>query len=106
MRPERHRIVVPLALGVLALAGAAGAQAPPAYSDLYDQASNVYEKADWPACETAYLAAAGAATLDRQASRALLRAAACAAQAAGKEGAGRAFQPRGRGAAKGGRGSA
>jgi len=101
MRKERHGIVITLVACACMLAGAAGAQGPPGYSELYNQASNIYEKADWPGCERGYLAAAGAATLDRQASRALLRAAACAARAGKKEATDFAFQLLDKAAARG-----
>lgn len=74
-----------LALTVLAFAGVAGAQTPPGYSELFDQASNSYEKADWTHCAAQFADAAKAASLDRQAARALVGAARCASRAGDKE---------------------
>jgi hypothetical protein len=82
----------------LAAAGAAFAQNPRAasssFADLYDQASALYEKAKWDGCAEKFVAAAGAASEDRLASKALVKAARCAAQAGKtqKEATGFAFQ--------------
>jgi hypothetical protein len=56
----------------------------PSFAEAYDQASDLYEKADWAGCAQQFTAAAGVAPNDRQASRALLRATACAARAGEK----------------------
>jgi hypothetical protein len=53
---------------------------------LYDRASNAYEKADWSGCAQQFANAASAADLDRQASRAWVAAAACAAKDKDKAG--------------------
>ena len=47
---------------------------------LYDRGSDAYEKGDWHECAQRFAAAASAAGLDRQASRAWVAAAACAAK--------------------------
>jgi len=70
-----------------ALAAEAAAQTAPGYPELFDQASNTYEKGDWAHCREQFAAAAKAAPLDRQAARALSGAARCAARAGDKEGA-------------------
>jgi len=44
MTPKPHPLL--LALTALAFAGAAAAQTASGYSELFDQASNAYEKAD------------------------------------------------------------
>ena len=54
------------------------------FADLYDQGSDLYEKAQWEAAADKFVGAAGATSEDRLASRALLRAAACAARAGEK----------------------
>jgi hypothetical protein len=66
----------------------------PSFADLYDQASDLYEKANWAGCAEKFVAASGAAPADRLASRALVKAARCAARAGQtrKEAAGFAFQ--------------
>jgi hypothetical protein len=64
----------------------------PSFADLYDQASNLYEKADWAGCGQQFVAASAAASEDRQASRALVKAARCAARAGKKEATDFAFQ--------------
>ncbi|HEV7785065.1 MAG TPA: hypothetical protein VGQ28_06985 [Thermoanaerobaculia bacterium] len=86
MKPKRHTL--PLALTCLVLAGGAAAQTAPAgYPELFDQASNTYEKGDWSHCHEQFAAAAKTAPLDRQAARALFNAARCATRAGDKEGA-------------------
>jgi hypothetical protein len=85
MKLKRHTL--PLTLTGLLLAGGATAQTAPSYAELYDQASNTYEKADWAHCHEQFTAAAKAATLDRQAARALFNAARCATRAGDKESA-------------------
>jgi hypothetical protein len=72
----------------------------PSFADLYDQASNLYEKADWAGCGQQFVAAS-AASEDRQASRALVKAARCAARAGKKEATDFAFQFLDQAAAKG-----
>jgi hypothetical protein len=62
------------------------------FAEAYDRASDLYEKADWAGCAQQYFTAAAAASEDRQASRALLRAAGCAARAGRKEATDFAFQ--------------
>jgi hypothetical protein len=84
MRQQRHRIVTALLAGVLMLAVIAGAQTAPSFAEAYDQGSDLYEKADWGNCAQKFAAAAGVAPNDRQSSRALLRATACAARAGEK----------------------
>jgi hypothetical protein len=66
----------------------------PSFADLYDQASDLYEKANWAGCAEKFVAASGAAPEDRLASRALVKAARCAARAGqkAKEATGFAFQ--------------
>jgi hypothetical protein len=54
------------------------------YADLYEQGSDLYEKADWEGCADKLVGAAEVTSEDRLASRALLRAAACAARAGAK----------------------
>jgi hypothetical protein len=85
MKPKRHTL--PLTLTCLILAGGAAAQIAPGYPELFDQASNTYEKGDWVHCREQFAAAAKAAPLDRQAARALSGAARCAARAGDKDGA-------------------
>lgn len=65
------------------------AQAPPpqAFGELFEQASQTYEKGQWTRCTEQFAAAARAATLDRQAARSLLGATRCATQAGDKEAA-------------------
>jgi hypothetical protein len=55
------------------------------FADLYDQASDLYEKAQWEGCADKFVAASGVASEDRLASRALVKAARCAARAGQKE---------------------
>jgi hypothetical protein len=50
------------------------------FSALYDRGSDAYEKGDWHGCGQRFAAAASAAGLDSQASRAWVDAAACAAK--------------------------
>jgi hypothetical protein len=64
----------------------------PSFADLYDQASDLYEKANWAGCAEKFVAASGAASEDRLASRALVKAARCAVRASKKEATGFAFQ--------------
>jgi hypothetical protein len=85
MNLKRHK--PPLALTCLLLAGGASAQTAPGFPELFDQASNTYEKGDWAHCREQFAAAAKAASLDRQAARALSGAARCAARAGDKDGA-------------------
>lgn len=89
MKLKRHTL--PLTLTGLVLAAGAAAQTAPApaatYPELYDQASNTYEKGDWAHCHEQFAAAAKAASLDRQAARALFNAARCATRAGDKESA-------------------
>ena len=54
------------------------------FADLYDQASDLYEKAQWEGCADKFVAASGIASEDRLASRALVKAARCAARAGQK----------------------
>lgn len=54
------------------------------FADLYEQGSDLYEKGQWEGCADKLVAAAGSTREDRLASRALLRAAACAARAGEK----------------------
>ena len=86
MRQQRHRIVTALAIGMLTLAGVAGAQAPPSYESLFQQASAAYGQDD-SRCAELFTAAAGAAARDAQAARAYFAAAACAAAAGDRDGA-------------------
>lgn len=83
MKPKRHTLSLSL-IGLL-LAGGAAAQSAPGYPELFDQASNTYEKGDWAHCREQFAAAAKAAPLDRQAVRALAGAARCAAKAGDKD---------------------
>ncbi len=85
MKPKRH--FLPSSLILLLVAGGAAAQTAPGYPELFDQASNTYEKGDWAHCQEQFTAAAKAATLDRQAARALSGAARCHARAGDKEAA-------------------
>ncbi len=87
MKLKRHTLS--LTLAGLVLAGAVAAQTAPAssYPELFDQASNTYEKGDWAHCHEQFTAAAKAASLDRQAARALFNAARCATRAGDKDGA-------------------
>ena len=87
MKQKRHTLS--LTLTGLLLAGGAAAQTAPmsAYPELYDQASNTYEKGDWAHCHEQFAAAAKAATLDRQAARALFNAARCSTRAGDMESA-------------------
>src|SRR5436853_1626800 len=87
---------------VLALATVGRGLAQNTFADLYDQASDLYEKASWAACTEKFVAASAAAE-DRQASRALLRAAACAARAGKQEATDFAFQFLAQAASRGGR---
>jgi tetratricopeptide (TPR) repeat protein len=102
MRRPRARIPTPSLLLILPLAFAlpAGPENVPGFPALYDQAADSYEKADWARCGERFAAAAKAASLDRQAARALLRAAACAARSGDKDGA---FRYLGEAAARGSR---
>jgi hypothetical protein len=83
MTPKRHPLL--LVLTALALTGAAMAQTPPGYPELFDRASVTYEKADWTHCAGQFADAAKAASLDRQAARALVGAARCASRAGDKD---------------------
>jgi hypothetical protein len=56
----------------------------PSFAEAFNQASDLYEKANWAGCAQQFVAASAAAAEDRQASRALLRAASCAARAGEK----------------------
>jgi hypothetical protein len=85
MPQKRHPLF--LALTALALAGGAAAQTAPGFPELFDQASNSYEKADWAHCGEQFAVAAKAAPLDRQAARSLVSAAKCASRAGDKEAA-------------------
>ncbi len=85
MIPKRHPLL--LVLTALAFAGAAAAQTAPGFPELFDQASNSYEKADWTHCAAQFGDAAKAASLDRQAARAWVGAARCASRAGDKEAA-------------------
>ncbi|MBW8875182.1 MAG: hypothetical protein JF614_09475 [Acidobacteria bacterium] len=85
MIQKRHTLL--LALTALLLAGGAAAQTTPGFPELLDQASNTYEKGDWAHCGEQFAAAAKAASLDRQAARALVGAARCAARAGDKDAA-------------------
>jgi len=87
MKLKRHTL--PLTLILLVLTGGAAAQTAPAatYPELFDQASNTYEKGDWAHCHEQFAAAAKTASLDRQAARALFNAARCATRAGDKESA-------------------
>ena len=64
----------------------------PSFAEAWDGAAGAYEKAEWEACAQQYYTAAAVATEDRQASRALLRAAACDARIGKKEATDFAFQ--------------
>jgi hypothetical protein len=103
MRQQRHRIVTVLTaaftLGALMLAGAAGAEPQkrvetmnPSFAEAWDQAADFYDKANWRGCAQQFHTAAAVAAEDRQASRSLLRAAACAARVGQKEATDYAFQ--------------
>jgi hypothetical protein len=95
------KLVLALAL---AAAGAAFPQAPATgtgFADLYEQASDLYEKADWTGCGDRFVAASSAATEARQASKALVKAARCAARAGRKAAPGTAFELLERAAARG-----
>jgi tetratricopeptide (TPR) repeat protein len=76
---------------VLALTGTraglaqSAAAASASFADLYDQAASLYEKADWAGCAERFAAASRAASEDRLASKALLKAARCDARAGKKE---------------------
>ncbi len=98
MRQQRHRIVAALTAFVLLLAGSAGAQAPPTYESLFQQAAAAYGQDDSARCAELFTAAAGAAVRDAQAARAYFAAAACTAAAGDKDGA---FALLGKAAAKG-----
>jgi hypothetical protein len=87
MRQPRHRIVTALMAGMLALAGAAGAQAPPTYESLFQQASAASGQDDSARCAELFTAAAGAAVRDAQAARAYFAAAACTAATGNKDAA-------------------
>ena len=71
MKTKRNTLT--LTLTGLLLAGGAAAQTAPvpasSYPELFDQASNTYEKGDWAHCHEQFAAAAKAASLDRQAAR-------------------------------------
>jgi hypothetical protein len=69
------------------LSAVAAAQTAPGFPELFDQASNTYEKGDWTHCREQFAAAAKAASLDRQAARALSGSARCAARVGDKDGA-------------------
>jgi hypothetical protein len=108
---ERHRLVSILTASALTFAAAA-AEAPaearkrletmnPSFADAWDQASDLYEKADWVGCAQQFQTAAAVAPEDRQASRSFLRAAACAARAGKKETADFAFKLLDKAAARG-----
>jgi hypothetical protein len=109
---ERHRLVSILTATALTFAAAAAAEAPaearkrletmnPSFADAWDQASDLYEKADWAGCAQQFQTAAAVAPEDRQASRSFLRAAACAARAGKKETADFAFKLLDKAAARG-----
>lgn len=89
MKTKRNTLT--LTLTGLLLAGGAAAQTAPvpasSYPELFDRASNTYEKGDWAHCHEQFAAAAKAASLDRQAARALFGAARCATRAGDKDGA-------------------
>ena len=72
---------------MLLLAVVAGAQAPPTYENLFQQAAAAYGQDDSARCAELFTAAAGAAVRDAQAARAYLAAASCTAAAGDKEGA-------------------
>jgi hypothetical protein len=55
------------------------------FVDLYGQASDLYEKAQWEGCSDKFAAAAGAASEERLTSKALVMAARCAARGGPKE---------------------
>jgi len=73
----------------------------PSFADLSDQAADLYEKANWAGCAERFTAASGAASEDRLASRALVKAARCAARAGKTESTGLAFELLGQAAARG-----
>jgi hypothetical protein len=102
MRQQRHTIVTSLATaltaGMLLLAGTAGAQGPPTYESLFQQASAAYGKGDPARCVELFTAAARAAVRDAQAARADFAAAACATAGGDRDGA---FALLGQAAAKG-----
>ena len=85
MIQKRHALL--LALTALLLAGGAAAQTAPGFPELFDQASDTYEKGDWTHCGEQFTAAAKAAPVDRQAARAFSGAARCHARAGNREAA-------------------
>ena len=87
MCQQRQRIVTALAVFALTLAGAAGAQAPPTYESLFQQAAAAYGQDDSARCAELFTAAAGAAVRDAQAARAYFAAAACTSAGGDKDAA-------------------
>ena len=64
----------------------------PSFDEASSTAAGFYEKANWAGCAQQYYTAAAVAPDDRQATRALLRAAACVTRTGQKESADEAFK--------------
>ncbi len=69
---------------VLATPGAVLARS---FADLFDQGSELYERGHWAACAEKFTVASEATSEDRQAAKALVKAARCAARASQKDAA-------------------
>ena len=57
LTPKRHTLLLTLTALALTLAGGAGAQPAPGFSELFDQASNTFERSDWVRCGEQFAAA-------------------------------------------------
>lgn len=101
-----RRVLIGFTLVLVLTAPVAGSAqsaraAGPGFADLQDQASDLYEQANWAGCTEKFVAASKAASEDRLASRALVKAARCAARVSKKESTDLAFQLLDQAAARG-----
>src|SRR5581483_7476787 len=92
-RVSKLGVVLALTLAVVTARNRAESMNPNS-AELFEQASDLYEKADWAGCAEKFVAASQTASEDRLASKALVKAARCAARAGKtqKEATGFAFQ--------------